>query len=249
VSETPTGGWWRAGRRHDATPLTRLAAWLYSNNASLTSPDETKYLLDVPHAREAVQFSVDLLHKHRLGPKLDAPNRPGNARQAFTTGQIAIIYDSSSIRLLNAPPDLRFWIVPVPKGKAGTSAASATWTNFNAVPTSAKNPDAGVEWTRFFTSVEVQVEKLKRLNSQSPRVKFYDTPEWKKAVEAEPNLARIPEVAKLPGAYPYLRYNRLNAEVDPIFREIMLGKLGVNQGLVDAQKKADQIMAEPVRVQ
>jgi ABC-type glycerol-3-phosphate transport system substrate-binding protein len=232
-----------------ALQLPWLAAWLFSNNAALTTPDDSKYLLDAPAAREAVQFSVDLVHKHRLGPKLDAPNRPGNARQAFTSGQVAIIYDSSSIRLLNAPPDFRFWIVPVPKGPRGSGLASATWTNFVAVPTSAKNPDAAVEWTRFFTGLEVQVEKLKRLNSQSPRLKLYDTPEWKKAVEQEPNLARIPEVARLPGPYPYLRYNRLNAEIAPIFQEIMLGKLGVNQGLAEAQQKADQIIAEPVRVQ
>jgi multiple sugar transport system substrate-binding protein len=226
-----------------------LAAWLYSNNAALTAPDESKYLLDVPATREVVQFSVDLIHRYRLGPKLDAPNRPGNARQAFTGGQVAIIYDSSSIRLLNAPPDFRFWIMPVPKGPRGTGFASATWTNFVAIPKEAKNPDAAVEWTRFFTGLEVQVEKLKRLSAQSPRLKFYDTPEWKQAVEKEPNLARIPEVARLPGPYPYLRYNRLAAEVEPLFREMMLGKLGVNQGLAEAQKRADQVMAESVRVQ
>ena len=226
-----------------------LAAWLYSDKASLTTPDDTKYLLDAPPTREAVQFQADLLLKHRLGPKLDAPDRPKNAREALVSGQVAIIYDSSSIRLLNAPPDFRFSIVPVPKGPRGSGAASATWTNFVSVPNDAKNPDAAVEWTRFFTSVDVQVEKLKRLNSQSPRVKVYDTAEWKKAVEKEPNLASIPQVARLPGAYPYLRFNRVSAEVQPIFNEIMAGKLGVTQGLADAQKKADQIMAEPVRVQ
>ena len=106
-----------------------------------------------------------------------------------------------------------------------------------------------MEWTRFFTGLDAQVEKLTRLSSQSPRVKLYDTPEWKKAVEKEPNLASIPEVARLPGAYPYLRFNRLSADIQPIFNDIMAGKLGVNQGLADAQEKADQIMREPVRVQ
>lgn len=226
-----------------------LAAWLYSDKASLTATDDSRYLLDAPATREAVQFSADLLLKHRLGPKLDAPERPKNAREALIAGQVAIIYDSSSIRLLNAPPDFRFSIVPVPKGPRGTSAASASWTNFVSVPKDAKNPDAGVEWTRFFTGLDVQVEKLKRLTSVGPRVKLYDTPEWKKAVEKEPNLASIPEVARLPGAYPYLRFNRVSAEVQPIFNDIMAGKLGVNQGLADAQKKADQIMSEPVRVQ
>jgi ABC-type glycerol-3-phosphate transport system substrate-binding protein len=226
-----------------------LAAWLYSDKASLTTPDDSKYLLDTPATREAVQFSADLLLKHRLGPKLDAPDRPKNSREALISGQAAMIYDSSSIRLLNAPPDFRFSIVPVPRGPRGTGPASATWTNFVSVPKDAKNPDAGVEWTRFFTGLDAQVEKLTRLSSQSPRVKLYDTPEWKKAVEKEPNLASIPEVARLPGAYPYLRFNRLSADIQPIFNDIMAGKLGVNQGLADAQEKADQIMREPVRVQ
>lgn len=226
-----------------------LAAWLYSNNATLTNAEETKYLLDTPATREAVQLSVDLIHKHRLGPKLDSSTRPQNARQAFTSGQVSIIYDSSSIRLLNAPPDFRFWILPVPKGPRGTGATSATWTNFISVPKESKSPDAAVEWARHLTGLDVQVEKLRRLNSQSPRVKFYDTPDWKQAVEKEPNLARIPEVARLTGAYPYLRYNRLSSQVTPILREIMLGQTGVTQGLTQAQQIADQVMAEPVRVQ
>lgn len=226
-----------------------LAAWLYSNNASLTTPDESKYLLDTPTTRESVQFSYDLLNKHRLGPKLDAADRPKNAREALVSGQVAIIYDSSSIRLLNAPADFKFWIAPVPKGPKGKGLASASWTNFVSLPKEAKSPDAAVEWTRFFTGLDVQREKLKRLNSQSPRVKIYDTPEWKQAVEKEPTMSRIPDVARLPGAYPYLRYNRIAADVHPIFNDIMQGKVGVNQGLTEAQKLADQIMSEPVRVQ
>ena len=232
-----------------ALGLDWLAAWLHSNNGSLLNADETKYQFDAPATREAVQFSVDLIHKLRLGPKLDAASRPANARQAFTSGQVAIIYDSSSIRLLNAPADFRFAILPVPKGPRGQGAGSTTWTNFVSVPKDAAHPDAAVEWTRHLTCLDAQVEKLKRLNSQSPRIKLYDTAEWKKAVEQEPNLARIPDVARLPGPYPYLRFNRLSTDLRPILTDILTAKTGVNQALGEAQKLADQIMAEPVRVQ
>ena len=65
----------------------------------------------------------------------------------------------------------------------------------------------------------------------------------------EPRPGLHPEAAKLPGAYPYLRYNRIDADVAPVMRNILQGAMGVNEGLADAQKKADQIMSEPVRVQ
>jgi hypothetical protein len=97
--------------------------------------------------------------------------------------------------------------------------------------------------------VETGVEKLKRLNSVHPRVKFFDTPEWKRTVEAEPIMARIPDMARLPGYYPYMRFNRLNADLGPVFQQISNAQIGVNQGLAEAQRIADQIMAEPVRVQ
>ncbi|HEX2033426.1 MAG TPA: extracellular solute-binding protein [Chloroflexota bacterium] len=249
LTKTSGDGFAQIGLLTGSLSLPWLAAWLFSNNASLTSADETKYQFDVPATREAVQLSYDLIHKHRLGPRLDDPGRPANARQAFTSGEIAIIYDSSSIRLLNAPPDFRFWILPVPKGPRGTGMASSTWTNFVSVPKDAPHPDAAVEWTRHLTGLEVQVEKLKRLTAASPRVKLYDTPAWNSAVAQEPNLARIPDVARLPGPYPYLRFNRLSAEVAPVLNNILLGQVGVNQGLVEAQRIADQVMAEPVRVQ
>jgi hypothetical protein len=56
-------------------------------------------------------------------------------------------------------------------------------------------------------------------------------------------------VARLPGPYPYLRFNRLSTDLRPILTDILSAKTGVNQALGEAQKLADQIMAEPVRVQ
>jgi ABC-type glycerol-3-phosphate transport system substrate-binding protein len=226
-----------------------LQGWLHSNGASLMNADDTKYQLDTPVARETVQNWMDLLNRHNVTPKIGAADRPANARNAFTTGQVGIIWDSSSIRLLNAPPEFKFWIVPIPKGPRGSGPASMTWTNYASVPSSAKSPDAAVEWIRFFTSVETGVEKLKRLNSVHPRLKFYDTPEWKKVVDADPVMGRIPDMARLPGFYPYMRFNRLNAELAQIFTQVNTAQISVNQGLAEAQRLADQIIAEPVRVQ
>jgi multiple sugar transport system substrate-binding protein len=230
--------------------LAWLSAWLYSNSngTSLTNAEETKYLIDVPAVREAVQFSADLIQKQRVSPKLDG-SRPTNARQALIAGQVAMIYDESAIGLLNAPPDFKFWFVPLPKGPRGTGLASSTWTNILSMAKDAKNPDAALEWIRFFTGIEFAVQRLRFVKAAHPRVKFYDTPEWKEAVRNDPILGFIPEAAKLPGPYPYLRYNRIDAETSPIFRSVLLGQLGVNEGLAEAQKKADQIMSEPVRVQ
>lgn len=231
--------------------LAWLSAWLYSNGANLTNADDTKYLLDVPAAREVLQYCSDAIVKHRVSPKLDNPSRPANARQAMVAGQAAIIYDSSSIGLLNAPADFKYWFLPVPKGPRGSGYASSSWTNFVSVAKDSKTPDAAVEWIRWFTSVEAHIGRMKfrPVKSAAPRVKLYETPEWKQWVQETPVLGFIPEAAKLPGAYPYLRYNRVDADVAPIMRNILDGKVGVNEGLAEAQKKADQIMSEPVRVQ
>jgi ABC-type glycerol-3-phosphate transport system substrate-binding protein len=231
--------------------LSWLSAWLYSNGATLTNAEETKYLLDAPAVREVVQFCTDLILKYQVSPRLDSPARPANARQALTAGQAAMIYDESAIGLLNAPPDFKFWFIPLPKGPRGSGFASATWTNFVSVAKDSKTPDAAVEWIRWFTSVEAHIGRMKfrPVKGAAPRVKLYDTPEWKEWVKENPILAFIPEAAKLTGPYPYLRYNRINADVAPIMRSMLGGTTAVNEGLADAQKKADQIMSEPVRVQ
>jgi ABC-type glycerol-3-phosphate transport system substrate-binding protein len=232
--------------------LSWLSAWLYSDGAQLTDPGETKYLLDVPATREVVQYSTDLINKHRVSPKLDDPGRPANARQALIAGQVAMIYDESAIGLLNAPADFRFWFIALPKGPRGSGLASSTWTNFCSVASQSKAPDGAVEWIRWFTSVEAHIGRMQAKGgtmASNPRVKLYDTPEWKKWVQENPVLGFIPEAAKLPGAYPYLRYNRIDADIAPVMKGILSGAVGVNEGLADAQKKADQIMAEPVRVQ
>jgi len=231
--------------------LNWLSAWLYSNGAQLTNAEETKYLLDTPATREVVQYCADLIDKYQVSPKFDSPARPASGRPALIAGQVAMIYDESAIGLLNAPPDFKFWFIPLPKGPKGTGFASSTWTNFVSVAKDSKAPDAAVEWIRWFTSVDAHIgrTKFRPVKGSNPRVKLYDTPEWKQWVQENPILAFIPEAAKLPGPYPYLRYNRIDGDVAPIMKNILQGTTGVNEGLADAQKKADQIMAEPVRVQ
>lgn len=225
-----------------------LATWIYANGGQLMAQDESKYLLNAPAAIEAAQSWIDLIYRYRVCPPLNA-ERPANARQAFVGGQVSIIWDSTSTGLVNAPPGFEWWLVPVPPGPRGRGPASATWTNMVSIPTDARNPDAAFEWMRFFTSVEVGVERFKRLQGQHPRVKFYQTPEWQQAVKEKPFLAAIPEIAALPGPYPYVRYNRLSSELAQVFREISLANVGVSEGLNQAQQIADRVMAEPLRVQ
>ena len=104
---------------------------------------------------------------------------------------------------------------------------------------------------RWFTGVESHIGRMRfrSVKGANPRVKLYETAEWKQWVQENPVLGFIPEAAKLPGPYPYLRYNRIEADVAPVMRNMLQGATGVNEGLADAQKKADQIMSEPVRVQ
>jgi multiple sugar transport system substrate-binding protein len=251
LTKASGGEFQQIGLLANAPDLSWLAAWLYSNNATLTNTEETKYQLDTPTTRDAVQYLADLILKHQVSPRLDNPNRPANARQALIAGQAAIIPDSSAIGLLNAPADFKFSFIPVPKGPRGTSVASSSWTNFASVSKDAKTPDAAVEWIRWFTSVEAHIGRMKfrPVKGANPRVKLYDTPEWKSWVQENPVLAFIPETARLQGPYPYLRFNRVNADVAPILRSILNGATSVNEGLADAQKKADVIMSEPVRVQ
>ena len=53
----------------------RLYPWLWSNGADLMSSDLSKCTIDSPDARQALQFLVDLRHKHKSTPSSTSTER------------------------------------------------------------------------------------------------------------------------------------------------------------------------------
>jgi multiple sugar transport system substrate-binding protein len=73
------------------------AHYIWAWGGELISPDYKRTLLDQPVAIEAMQFMIDLTHRHRVAPPINAANAlPAGVNR--NNGNLAIGYTSSPIR-------------------------------------------------------------------------------------------------------------------------------------------------------
>ncbi len=124
---------------------------LYPWGAQLTDEEETKLLLDTPEAKQALQFWVDLILKHKAAPT------PAES-QAFEAGPwIAGRVALQRVASWNTPTLAKFapfnWdVAPWPKGpvQQGTGSFGSGY----GITRDSKNPDAGWTYLREYLSVE-----------------------------------------------------------------------------------------------
>lgn len=99
--------------------------WIWNNGGDLFSPDGTKLLFDQPPAVEALEFLVDMMHKHRVAPPPTELQAQGGRRTLFNAGNL-LMYHTPVNNVAENRRDVSFdWsLFGLPKGKAKTVSSS-----------------------------------------------------------------------------------------------------------------------------
>ena len=99
--------------------------WLWNNGGNLFSADGTKLEFDQPPAMEALEFLVDMIHKHRVAPAPQDVQGQGNTAQRFQRGALTM-YHAPVNGVANHRTNASFdWsLFGLPKGKAKTVSSS-----------------------------------------------------------------------------------------------------------------------------
>src|SRR6266542_1678746 len=126
------------------------------NNGSPTgiySKDGRKFTLADPPGYEAIQWIVDLAHKHRVAPTRQQVSENGGISTMFNKQQIGMRFTSTgSILAMRRDAQFGWDVTPVPmKAKRAMEASVQTY----ALAVGAKNPDNGWRLLQFFTDQEV----------------------------------------------------------------------------------------------
>lgn len=126
------------------------------NNGSPTgiySKDGRTFTLADPPGYEAMQWIVDLTHKHRVQPTRQVANDNKGADDMFVNEQLGMWFNNTgTIQRLRRDASFIFDVTPVPmKTKRLTESSIQTY----ALAVGAKNPDNGWRLLHFFTEQEV----------------------------------------------------------------------------------------------
>lgn len=93
--------------------------WVINNGGNVLSKSLAEFTLDRPEAVEALQFWVDLVHKHRVAPT-DEENRQQNETARWASGRLGFWYavrGGLGTQGVDIRDSFKWNVVPVPRGK------------------------------------------------------------------------------------------------------------------------------------
>lgn len=99
--------------------------WVWNNGGDLFDAGGTKLLLEEPPAVEALQFLVDLIHRHRVAPTPADLQAQGGRPAVFEAGNLLAYHEATAgVAANRRAAGLDWSITGLPRGKARSAAAS-----------------------------------------------------------------------------------------------------------------------------
>jgi ABC-type glycerol-3-phosphate transport system substrate-binding protein len=218
-----------------------FACWMYSQGGLFYKRDYTG--LDVNNEKGVNVFAhlLDLLE----GKRVSTPITVTNHFDLFLEGRAAMVQGGSwnvgTIQARN--PSLAFDMMAYPRHPGGGKYATATWVNMVGIPTNARRVEQAWEFCAWYSSLPVAIKRLAVTNKTSPRLDFYQTPEWQTEVRRVPQLQRIIDVALVGGERPGVRFDQMEAAMRPIFRAVMEGKMSPKEGVAQLEAVTAPILS------
>jgi multiple sugar transport system substrate-binding protein len=217
-----------------------LGPWLWSAGGDYFNAARTKCTIADPPAVEAVQFLLDLLTKHRVGP---LPGEPAPGIQWFPGSTIAMqISPITSSYQWRRDPNFEFDVVLNPRGRAGQIGRLNA--NGYGIMAGTKAPAAAWEFLKHLASVET-LAHLASIGRSFP---------WRRSVaqsreyrESQPvkSLDVLFKLSDKNGkTWPVVpAWDEINRFATTALREVADGKLGLREGLERIRTEADRLLA------
>jgi ABC-type glycerol-3-phosphate transport system substrate-binding protein len=231
----------RAGYQVKIPDGRHLAVWMYSQGGRLYNKDYTGLEVNNEVGMRALDHLLLLLTGKRVSKGLG-----GSLTNLFVTGEATMVqagnWNVTEVRL--KAPQLQFDMIAYPRHPQGGKYATATWVNMVTIPKAGAKQDQAWEFLAWYTSLEGALKRLEKLNLYSPRLDFFETPEWKAQVKETPQLQRTQDVAAVGGERPGLRYDQMEEAMKPIFTQVMQGQISTKTAVAQLEQVTRPLIAD-----
>jgi len=216
--------------------LFSAAPFVYGAGGKFMSDDYSQALINSSESKEALQFYVDLVQKHKVALHLPGAN-PANQFDAFISGQAAMV-SMPRASIVNLLGKMEFDIAHNPKGPKGIGGVFGI--GGYAIMSNTKHPEEAWTFMKWLASKEQQT----RMTSTGASVP------GRKSVATSSNILEYPKHASI--YYDDSQYATL-LETPPAFSEIEAafnselglmfeGKKSVDEGLQYLEGKFNDIL-------
>lgn len=219
------------------------ASWgnlVYSNGGRILTEDGSKMVLSQGPAMDAVQWSVDTIWKHDLGPQ-PATLKASPNRTLFANGRLALVMDGEFFRRYLFGPQtpqgvpFKFNLAQIPFAPRTNKRANVFHTLGLPILNGAKAPDAAWQYLKVFVTKDAQQFITDGWGSRGGNQKTYES--WLRSNAGGGPPANYAAIVKsdahgLP--YPASPFLGSNETVEPLNRlmpQIFENTLNVRAGL------------------
>ncbi len=217
--------------------------YLWREGGVILNADETKAVFNSPAGVKALQFYVDLVHKHHvmaLAPQLKSWGQIWNT---FLSKQSAMVdyWSETTSQMKNVT--WGWWAGPQPLRKDGPPV-SFVGGNCFTVPKKAKHPAEAYQFIKWFLSPSVHVEWAARGNFLPVRASDTRTPEFLAYAKDNPLVASFSTYLKygrnMPTVAPWTKIQDLTARA---IEKAVFQKATAQAALDEAVAKANELLA------
>jgi multiple sugar transport system substrate-binding protein len=230
----------RAGYQVKIPDGRHLAVWMYSQGGRLYNKDYTGLEVNNEQGVRVFEHLLLLLNGKRTSGPL------GASLDGFLAGKAAMVqggnWNANDIRRRN--PQFEFDMFAYPRHPRGGKYATATWVNMTTIPRGTKRLEQAWEYVAWHAGLPMVLKRLEMLKSFSPRLDFWETPQWKQVVNEFPQLQRTLDAASVGGERPGLRFDQMEAAMKPVFTQVMQGEISPRAAVAQLEEVARPLLAE-----
>ncbi len=221
--------------------------WVWNNGGDLFNADGTKSLLTEPPAVEALQFMVDVMHKHRVAPTPDQLRVLGGEQTLFNAGALLTFHGGQGVIATNRRGASFDWsITALPRGKgkqAYAAGGGAGW--YIAAPSKVKDET----WELMKTLMSKESVRLEALRGESLPSRRSVAAEPAYISPAEPPGADMKVVVEalefLHLETPLARTDEINAIIAEEFAPMWNGARLAREATAEAVRRITPLLNQP----
>jgi multiple sugar transport system substrate-binding protein len=220
-----------------------LAYWAGCQGGSFYNEDETGVAF---HENNG---AVDGLNWWlELQEKVSQPLTPERQDyQQFLQGTTAMMQSGpwSYAQIAEEAPDLNWSAMLIPaKPVEGGQISTSIWNNMLVMPTQAKDQNAGWAFLTYWCGLEWMLKRLEIGSWMAPRKDFYETSEYKLALENLPVLTNVPLASEVGTSVAFIENTATQATINPILEAVMIGERDPESAVAEMVEKCNEILAK-----
>lgn len=228
----------RGGFAPPGLSVSGFLPWLYANGGDFYDKDYTRLLLNDAKGRGALQFVVDLRHRHRLAAEVDGAVLENEGYSMVVSGSWTAGY------FLDKNPRLQWGYAPIPKGPLGKSPSSQTWTNMWSIARPARNKETAWDWLSYVNAEETLERYFAGVYKRTAgRKAFYQSAAWRAVLKEFPALEDIEKVAGMSKQYPWVKNAELERDTREFWQQVQRNELGINEALLQIEQIGNRLLS------